>query len=382
MDILSATVLSIVELVLIVALVAQNRRWRKRAEIGMRESEGRFRRLADALPVGVWMSGADAACIYVNKTWCDMTGRSLEQSLGSGWLEDVHPDDRDRCKDACGRAFDTQDSVSVEYRVRRHDGEYRWVLDHGVPRYDEDGTFLGFIGGVTDLTEYRRAEQMLRDVSGRLIGAQEEERLRIARELHDNVGQRLALLGIQIDALAKASHVANRLDAPLAALGASCRELSSEVHHLSHRLHSAKLDALGLVPAVQGYCHEVSDHGVHVRFSNDDVPATLPGETALCLFRVAQEALANVVKHSGAFEARVHLFAADGHVGLRVEDSGRGFEPNGQQSGLGLISMRERVRSVGGEVRVQSSPTRGTTIEARVPLRPPSRGAARSAPAA
>jgi|RhiMetdeSRZDD1v2_1073273.scaffolds.fasta_scaffold03469_18 PAS domain S-box-containing protein len=355
---------------------------RKRADITVRESEGRFRRLADALPVGVWMCGGDTACIYVNKTWCDMTGRSLQASLGSGWLEDVHPDDRHICKEACTRAFETQNAVSVEYRVRRHDGEYRWVLDHGVPRYDEDGKFLGFIGGVTDLTDYRRAEQMLRDLSGRLIGAQEEERLRIARELHDNVGQRLALVAMEIDQLAAVVRGSSAIEASFASLRATYQEVSSEVHYLSHRLHSAKLDALGLVPAVQGHCHEVSDHGVRVRFSDDHVPNTLSGATSLCLFRVVQEALANVVKHSGASEARVSLSTADSQVVLRVEDSGRGFEPDTRNDGLGLVSMRERVRSVGGEMVVRSTPNHGTTIEARVPIHVPSRQADQSQSAA
>jgi PAS domain S-box-containing protein len=359
---------------------------RKRADIAVRESEGRFRRLADGLPVGVWMCGADAQCIYVNKTWCDMTGHSIEQSLGSGWLEDVHPDDRHLCKDACERAFETKEPVSVEYRLRRYDGAYRSVLDHGNPRYDEDGKFLGFIGGVTDLTDYRQAEQMLRDLSGRLIGAQEEERLRIARELHDNVAQRLALVAMEIDQLSSAMHgprhESKHIEELFAGLRASCQEVSSEVHFLSHRLHSAKLDALGLVPAVQGHCHEVSDHGVRVRFESDRVPPDVSGATSLCLFRVVQEALANVVKHSGASDARVSLSTIDSQVVLRVEDSGRGFEPDTQSDGLGLVSMRERVRSVGGQMVVRSTPNRGTVIEARVPIHVPSLREDQSAPAA
>ncbi len=245
---------------------------RKRAEIALRESDDRFRHLTDSLPVGVWMSGADAACTYCNKTWLDLAGRSLERQLGDGWLDSVHPGDRDRVRNVYLRAFEAREPFSVEYRLRRHDGEYRWLLGHGVPRYDERGTFLGYIGGVTDLTEDRRAQEALRDLSGRLIGAQEQERARIGRELHDNVSQRLALLAMRVDVLRNSVPPgAEDMAAGLASLSTATTDISREVHALSHRLHSIKLEALGLVSALRAHCRELSQHGIHVRFSADNV---------------------------------------------------------------------------------------------------------------
>jgi PAS domain S-box-containing protein len=342
---------------------------RKRAEIALRESENRFRQLTDALPVGVWMSGADGACTYCNKTWLDLAGRSLERQLGEGWLDSVHPGDRDRVRNVYLRAFEAREPFSVEYRLRRHDGEYRWLLGHGVPRYDERGSFLGYIGGVTDLTEDRRAQEALRDLSGRLIGAQEQERARIGRELHDNVSQRLALLAMRVDVLRNSVPPgAEDMAAGLASLSTATTDISREVHALSHRLHSIKLEALGLVSALRAHCRELSQHGIHVRFSAANVQNRLPGDIALCLFRVAQEALANVVQHSGVTDARVELSGRSNEIVLRVADSGRGFDPADPSDGLGLTSMRERVRLLGGSITVNSKPNGGTVVEVQVAI--------------
>ena len=340
---------------------------RKRAEIVVRESEDQYRRLADALPIGIWMSGIDGEYNYFNKTWLELTGRRLHHELGSGWLDGVHPDERESCREAYMRAFAAREPFSMEYRLRRYDGQYRWVLNKGVPRSGADGTFLGFVGGVVDLTARRHAEQALRALSGRLIGAQEDERRRIARELHDNLGQRLALMAMAIDRFATTAPESVR--SIVADLRTNTNEVAQEVHTLSHRLHSSKLDALGLVAAVRGHCQEVSQHGLAVHFVDSDVPKTLPSETALCVFRIAQEALNNVVKHSGATEARVWLSRAHDTLVLQVEDAGRGFDTTAHDGGLGLVSMHERLRSIGGEMTVRSSPGHGTTIEARVPIR-------------
>jgi signal transduction histidine kinase len=252
-----------------------------------------------------------------------------------------------------------------------------------VPRYDTGAWFLGYHGGVIDRTDYRGAQDALSDVRRRLIGAQEQERARIGRELHDNVSQRLAVLAIKIDEIRNALPArAGKIAARMASLRAVSHDVAHEVHGLSHRLHSIKLEALGLVGALRGHCGELSRHGIRVRFSEVDVPEILSDDAVLCVFRVVQEALANVVKHSGAAEARVMLSGGDSEIVLRVEDSGRGFEPETQSSGLGLISMRERVRLVGGDLKICSTPRHGAAIEARIPIHMSRLQAGRSLPAA
>jgi PAS domain S-box-containing protein len=132
------------------------------------ESEARFRSMADSAPILIWMSGADKLCIFFNKAWLDFTGRILHEELGEGWLEGVHPDDRERCVRTYANAFDERREFTMESRLRRHDGQYRWILDRGVPRLGPDGTFLGYVGCADDVTELRRATAENKDLKDRL----------------------------------------------------------------------------------------------------------------------------------------------------------------------------------------------------------------------
>ena len=149
---------------------------RKRIEAALRESEERFRLVANTAPVMIWMSGVDKRCAYFNGTWLEFTGRSLDAEMGNGWVEGVHPDDLRQCLDIYTKAFDQRESFQIEYRLRRNDGEYRWVFDSGVPRFNADGSFAGYIGSAIDVTERKMAEKALSMVSRRLIEAHEEER--------------------------------------------------------------------------------------------------------------------------------------------------------------------------------------------------------------
>jgi PAS domain S-box-containing protein len=334
------------------------------------ESEARFRIVADAAPVLIWMSGLDKLCNFFNKPWLDFTGRTLGQEMGNGWAEGVHPGDLDRCLKTYTEAFEARRPFEMQYRLRRHDGEYRWLLDKGVPRYDAQRSFSGYIGACTDVTERRRAQEEARALTGRLIHAQEEERARIARELHDDLNQRLALLSVTIDLLCQ-MEPAERSGKQLEEMAAEVRELSSVVHELAYELHPAKLDQLGLVAAAGSLCRELSQQaGVQVDFRHNDVPPHLPADVALCLFRIIQESLHNVVRHSGAKEARVDLTAEPEGIRLAISDAGKGFEMNGGQGngGLGLLSMQERVRLLKGTIAVNSRPGQGTRVELTVPL--------------
>jgi len=348
---------------------------RKRAELALRESEERFRLVANTAPVMIWMSGPDKLCTYFNTPWLDFTGRSIESELGNGWAEGVHPEDFKTCLETYVTAFGRREDFRMEYRLRRYDGEYRWVLDIGVPRFNEDGSFSGYIGSCMDVTERKLAEEALSSVSRRLIEAHEEERTRIARDLHDDINQRLALVAIGLEQLEQLEQGPSKSVAEVSSriheLGQRISEVSDDVQSLSHRLHSPKLDYLGIGTAARSFCKEFSEqHKVEIAFANDDIPHTVPREISLCLFRVLQEALQNAVKHSDVRFFEVELRNASDAIHLTVRDSGSGFDlvEAMKTSGIGLISMAERLKLVDGQLSIDSQPSCGTTIHARVPL--------------
>jgi PAS domain S-box-containing protein len=345
---------------------------RKQADQELLESEQRFRLVADSAPVLIWMSGADKLCTFFNKGWLDFTGRTLEQETGEGWASGVHPEDLERCLGIYSGAFDARVDFEMEYRLRRYDGKYRWIVDYGVPRFESDGTFRGYIGSCLDITDRKVAAESLEEVSGRLITAQEEERGRIARELHDDFSQRLALLGIGLSRLWNKRPESEAEERILVReLWNRTQEISSDVHRLSHQLHSSKLEHVGLGPALMGLCGEISEkYGIQVEFTDRTVPSEIPKDVALCLFRVAQEALSNVVKHSQAKQAQVELCNVSNEIRLQVVDAGSGFDLALRRTdvGIGLVGMRERLRLVGGRLSVQSAPMRGTEVLAEVPL--------------
>jgi signal transduction histidine kinase len=256
--------------------------------------------------------------------------------------------------------------------LRRHDGEYRWVLDSGVPTFNKDGSFAGYIGSAVDVTDHKKAEEALFSLGGRLIEAQEQERRHIARELHDDISQKLAVLSIELQQLALMLPESQPdLRQRVESLMNSTSEVTDDVHSLSHRLHSAKLEAVGLLPTMRGFCRELAEQrDVNINFTYSGVPDSVSLPVSLCLFRVLQEALNNAVKHSGArdFEARLERVADD--LQLTVRDRGVGFDPEVAmyKEGIGLISMKERASLVKGTLSIVSRPHSGTLITARCPL--------------
>jgi signal transduction histidine kinase len=218
--------------------------------------------------------------------------------------------------------------------------------------------------------ERERTANEIRELAGHLITAQEEERRRIARELHDDFSQRLALLSVEMELFGSPAAGGAEFAPKLSEMATRVKDLSTEVHRMAYELHPAKLDQLGLVSAARGFCRELSrQSGVQIDFEPGSVPRDLPVDLALCFYRVIQESLQNVVRHSGAREARVELRAEPNHVCLVVADSGRGFEvERRRQGGLGLLSMRERSRLIHATLTVRSEPGRGTRIEVRAPL--------------
>lgn len=365
-----AIALIALQAVLIIGLLWQRARKRK-AEAVLRESEKRFRVMTDATPALVWMCDPDGKITYLNERRVPFTGPDPKAGHGDTWITYVHPDDLAGMLEALSQALRNHQPFTKEYRLRRSDGVYRWMFDVASPRVNGDGSFAGFIGSAIDMTDQKLAQQALEKVSGRLIEAQEKERSRIARELHDDICQRLALLSIELDrANRDRSGPASLVPTSLEEVRRHCAEIASDVQSLSHQLHSSRLEHLGLVAAVRGFCGELAKrHAVNVDFIDQNVPRNLTKDISLCLFRIAQEALHNAVKYSGVNEFKVELYRVGDELQLVVTDHGIGFDvPEARnKGGLGLLSMQERIHLVHGKLYVESAPGIGTKVIANVP---------------
>lgn len=365
--IFAGIVLLVVQALLILLLLRQRAR-KQKVEANLRESEERFRRMADTSPALIWMSDRDGKVTYLSERRLEFTGPDPEAGLGDTWINYVHPEDRQKVIRAFARAQEAGQAFSKEYRLRRQDGEYRWMFDVASPRTDGYGVLTGFIGSAIDITDQRLAQRALEKVSGKLIEAQEAERTRIARELHDDICQRLALLSLELE---QAAQAANGSKDRLSEIRRHCSEIAGDVQTLSHRLHSSKLDYLGIVAALRSFCHEFSQQqNVTVNFTQQNVPASLPRDVSLCLFRIAQEALHNALKHSRTRDFTIHVFGTADGIELEVADRGGGFnlESAHARGGLGLVSMQERIHLVKGSLWIESQPGRGTRVIARVPI--------------
>jgi PAS domain S-box-containing protein len=359
-----------------------------RAQRALRASEARVRLVADRAPVMIWTARPDTTLDFLNHTCVEFTGRTLEQLLNEGWLDCVHPDDLDHCLNTYGPAFEARQPFFMEYRVRHADGGYRWLMATGVPKYGADGSFAGYIGCDVDITERRIAEDRTREsrvaleqshreiqhLAGRLIEAQDTERARIARDLHDDVSQQLAGVSIAFSGLKQRLGeygVSEELRQELVDLQQQTLTLSRNVRQLSHDLHPTVLRHLGLERALTSYCGELQrSHGVVMRCHADGDFASVAPEAGLCLYRIAQEALRNVVAHAGASRAEVRLCRRDDNAELTITDDGRGFDVHDPErhNGLGLVSITERAKLSGGSISIETGLNQGTRVQAVIPV--------------
>ena len=222
---------------------------------------------------------------------------------------------------------------------------------------------------VRNVTELKRTSELSRDLARRLISSQEVERQRIARELHDDISQRIAALTIQIDQFA--AHVdSEESRASLRRLSMQTAEIAVDLHRMSYELHPSKLQLVGLAPALQSLCRDVSQQrGLAVAFAHRAIPPSVPASVSLCLYRIVQEALHNAARHSQASSAQVSVTYDNGQIGVQIADSGVGFDPERvAHAGLGLVSMRERVAALDGRLTINAAPGAGTRISVLIPL--------------
>ena len=346
---------------------------RKLAEDALRESEEQFRSVFSDAGVGMVIVSPGGRFLAANKAFCDLLGYTEEELLEttvesvtfsedwpafSNMLQEALTERRGfqwfekRCLHKSGQIVYTESSACL---IRGHEGQ---------PRY--------FVGQVLDVTHRKQAEEALSGMTRKLVEAQEHERARIARELHDDINQRLALLSVELEASRqKLPDTATDVSILLTELRKRINEISADVQSISHQLHSSQLEYLGIVGAARSFCREFSaSQNVQIDFNHDDIPRPVSSEISLCLFRVLQEALHNAVKYSKVRHFEVRLSCSENQLSLTVSDRGVGFDPESAliREGLGLTSMKERVRLINGTISIESKPMHGTTIGVRVPL--------------
>jgi signal transduction histidine kinase len=285
----------------------------------------------------------------------------------------IYGEDQEVVRKAVADARRSRNPYSAEFRIVRPDGTLRWLASSGTFYYAHDGQPERMLGMAVDITERKLSQAALANLSRRLIEAQERERTRIARELHDDIGQRLAMLTIDLEQLPGdypdlAVEIRNRVSE----LWKRTSELATDIQFLSHKLHSSKLQYLGIAAAMRGFCREFGEQqNVRVDFRCHDVPRSLPPDLSLCLFRVLQESLHNSAKYSGVRDFDVRLWGTPDEIHLTVSDSGVGFDREAAKRGpgLGLVSMEERLKLLNGTLSIESKPHLGATIHARGPVR-------------
>ena len=350
---------------------------RKQAEQALRESEDRLRLLLDSTAEAIYGVDNEDRCTFCNSACLRTLGyQSIDEVVGKDMHELIHHTRADGTlypKEECrihsvmrvGEGAHAEDEVLWRANGTSFPIEY-WSYPQR-SGHEVVGAVVAFI----DITERKLAEAALANVSRKLIEAQEQERTRIGRELHDDIGQRLALVAVEIQQMREDPHIFTRVRRRLGELQKKVSEIAADTQSLSHELHSARLQYLGIAAAMKGFCREFGDQQkVKIDFKANDLPTPLSADTSLCLFRVLQEALHNSAKHSGVQRFEVRLWGTADEIRLTVKDSGKGFDREAAKTcqGIGLISMEERLKGVNGTLSIESEPRRGTTIEARVPV--------------
>ena len=374
----------------------------KLSELQQKLNAEKFRAMADAMPQMVWTARADGFIDYYNQQWFDYTGLTLEETQGWGWKQTQHPEDIQRSVDKWIVSLAKGEAFQNEMRfLRASDQTWRWHFTRAVPVRDEAGRVTQWIGTCTDIDDRKAAEEVLRTsreelesrvaertaalrrevaerlrtendlrkLSGRLLTLRDAEQRRIARDLHDSVGQ---LLVAATMSLAMVANHAKSLNAEatqaLAQADSLVRETLQEVRIVSHLLHPPLLDETGLPSAIRWYLEGFSQRGeIKAEFQVADDFGRLPIELETAVFRVIQECLTNIHRHSGSKTARLQLSRLDDELRVEVEDQGKGIPPE-QAAGVGLRGMRERLAQFGGTLEIISNGS-GTTMIARLPLK-------------
>ena len=325
---------------------------------------------ASAGNVGMWTRKIGEDKIWVSEKGGEIWGFHGErQFTREEFFKSLHPEDKQFVLSTIKELEEGKNEFLLEYRIFTKDGELRWVEARGKVEPVNGSRVIR--GAIVDITKRKLAEDAVHELSRQLMDAQEKERARLARELHDDLSQSLALLSSQMSGLCDESDDVGYIKEQIQHLVSKIVEVSRDVRRISHELHPAKLSQLGLESALRGLCREIAAaYNLKLDFKAENLPLKLPDDVSLSLYRIAQESLQNVVNHSDATNARVSIKLENGEVRLSVSDNGNGFDPDAEKAkeSLGLISIDERARAVKGTVKITSAIGEGTQIEARVPV--------------
>jgi PAS domain S-box-containing protein len=350
---------------------------RKQAEEALRESEDKLRMLLDSTAEAIYGIDLEHRCTFCNPACLRTLGyERMDEVLGKNMHDLIHHRRTDGTlfpKEECRihRVAQTGEGVHAEDEVLWRANGTSFPAEYWSYPQRRGQELVGAVVAFSDITQRKLAEKALANVSRKLIEAQEQERTRIGRELHDDIGQRLAMLAVELEQLRQSPPHSSELPGRIGELQKQTSEIAADIQSLSHELHSAKLQYLGIAAAMRGFCQEFGkQHKVEIDFQTHDLPIPLPPDISLCLFRVLQEALHNSAKHSGVRHFEVGLWGTSDEIHLTVKDSGAGFDREAAKAsgGLGLISMEERLKLLKGMLSIDSQRKRGTTIHAGVPL--------------
>lgn len=348
---------------------------RKRAEEALRQGEERLRMAQQIGRIGSFERGINSGRIVWTAELESLYGlppHSFQATSAAFFESLIHPADRARVTELVNQALTSAQGSDGEWRVIWPDGSIHWIAGRWQVLRDKSGKPSRMLGINADATERKLAEEALAAMGRKLIEAQEQERTRIARELHDDINQRLALLSVELEGCRRnPPDSATEVGRLLTGIRERIDEISSDLQSLSHQLHSSQLEYLGIVATARSFCRDfAASQNIEIDFDHDDIQTAVSREVSLCLFRILQEGLHNAVKHSKVRHFEVRLSSSDNQLQLTISDHGVGFDAESalRAGGLGLISMRERVRLVNGTISIDSRPERGTKIQVRVPF--------------
>jgi PAS domain S-box-containing protein len=354
--------------------------------IQRRRVEAKYQTVADFTYAWEYWANLDDSLEYVSPSCERISGYQTRDFFDNPTLlkEIILPEDRDLWNQHYHASRQELKPCEIQFRIQRRDGEIRWIEHNCQPVTDARGHLQGFRASNRDITARKRVEEGIREsekdlrrLATQLISAHEEERRSLARELHDDLSQRLAALAIQAGRMEQQAVNRHAIDVEAcSSLKDQIIAISNEVHSLSRQLHPSILDDLGLTKAVESECTRFSKReGIEVTFTPENIPGTLSKDVSLSIYRIIQEGLNNIAKHACARRARVELQRTDGSLCLSIQDDGIGFDASEvrRKPGLGLSSMRERTRIIHGMLRITSELEKGTIITVRVPLEKSSR---------